>query len=190
MAQLSLRSLGRVSMIVVPLAIAMIVWFFISNRGRYVDEREAKTDELKDLKTKLANLTKQNDSYTPEFVLRDTVSGWSEATCPWSMLVSNVMVNTPTNVQYATLILERTKPYSADGVPTRRYRFTLGGVALTDKADASINELNAMLKTDTYTSIVERVTVEADFASELNKVDRQFVLTLTTKPRLFYAPTK
>ena len=187
----SLKSLIRIAIIVVPiiilLAIAMGVLYMLSYRNDFKDMEE----QWKDAQPKQEAAGRLRQELIANEDLAVKVAGWATSRLLWHEQLRGIQkaVQPEFKIQLLRLALSSSQFMVDNRIPARGGGLVVQGLALGENAEANVRNLQqAFLTSPALTGCVTQVEVkrfEASTVEKATKYDRFFQIDLNYAPRKF-----
>lgn len=185
---LNVKLLARVSAVVVPAILALIVAMSMlrSTRAKAkVREMEAEWSALKKKKEAAEKLSTQLGKTKH---LWKAIEGWPAARVNFSEHLAGLFAVVPAEIQLTSLNITHELKPGSDGVPARFYTMSLEGKSVGVNAEENIRLLVSRLKTEApFAGQFQTVTMRgwADRSEKASRNDRLFAIACVYQPKGF-----
>jgi hypothetical protein len=186
----SIKSLVRITVIIIPVVLFIIIALAVMNMMRYKSELNGLDAQWKDAEPKKAAAAALRTDLAANIALRSKLTGWTSSRINWQEQLKGIQKEIPAELRIQLSRLGISSGTSLDNkIPARGAALTIQGTAFGENAEQNVQNLKqALLKSPVLAGCVEQVDVtrfEASTSLGASKSDRLFQIDVKYKPRKF-----
>jgi hypothetical protein len=186
---LSMKSVLRISALVIPLILAALATFGVM--GLLISVRELRMLDARwqQMEPRTKDAAKLLSEFQANREVMKVLEGWRHARVAWHEQFAGIMRVVPAEVQLTHLSVASTIGAVSNKAPARVFAMTLQGRATGPEAELRVQEIEArLLSAAPFSSLTKKAEVTqfgSDTAPNANKDDRVFQILCTYAPRDF-----
>ena len=187
---INVKSLARISMIVVPVILGLVIALAVMNMMRARSDLRDLEAQWKDAEPKKKAAAALRAELAVNLDLEKNLTGWTSSRFNWHEQLRGIQKEIPLELRIQLLTLTvNSSMFVVGNTPARGASLTLRGLAFGENTEANVKILKAsLLKSSTLSGAVDSVEITqfaANTSAGANKLDRIFQIDVLYKARKF-----